>query len=63
MKGKYITTSLMLAVLAGGKNGISVLVDEAPAATADHTLIWSKENPITQPSALQLQGRDELKMA
>lgn len=63
MKGKYITTSLMLAVLAGGKNGNSVLVDETPAATADHTLIWSKENKTAQQTTLQMQGRDELKMA
>jgi hypothetical protein len=63
MKGKYITTSLMLAVLAGGKNGISVLVDETPAATVDHTLIWSKETPNAKQSATQMQGRDELKMA
>lgn len=63
MKGKYITTSLMLAVLAGGKNGISVLVDETPAATVDHALIWSKETQTAKQTALQMQGRDELKMA
>ena len=63
MKGKYITTSLLLAVLAGGKNGASVLVDETPAATGDHTLIWSKENQTAKQIALQMQGRDELKMA
>lgn len=42
MKGKYITTSLIIAVLSGGKNGPSVLFDETAAVTEDHTLIWSK---------------------
>lgn len=42
MKGKYISTSLMLAVLAGGKEGNTVLVKEMPANTNDHLLIWSK---------------------
>ena len=42
MKGKYITTSLIIAVLSGGKNGPSVMFDETTAVTEDHTLIWSK---------------------
>jgi len=63
MKGKYITTSLMLAVLAGGKNGVSVLVDETTATTGDHTLIWSKENKNNKTALPNMQGRDELKLA
>ncbi|MES2003646.1 MAG: hypothetical protein V4450_03930 [Bacteroidota bacterium] len=63
MKGKYITTSLMLAVLASGKNGISVLVDETSAATQDHTLMWSKTVAATKKNMTEMKGRDELKMA
>lgn len=60
MKGKYITTSVLLAVLSGGKNGISVLVDETPAATLDHTTIWTKSN---KKISAQAKDRDELKLA
>ncbi len=62
MKGKYITTSLMLAVLAGGKNGISVLVEETAAATQDHAVIWSKTGAAAQKNAFAQEGRDELKL-
>jgi hypothetical protein len=61
MKGKYITTSLMLAVLAGGKAGNSVMVDETTATTKDHTLIWSKTVASAKVNMLQMAGRDELK--
>jgi hypothetical protein len=63
MKGKYITTSLMLAVLAGGKAGTSVLVDEITASTKDHTMIWSKTVASAKKNMQQMAGRDELKMA
>ncbi len=42
MKGKYISTSLMLAVLAGGKEEPTILVQETKAITTDHRLIWRK---------------------
>lgn len=60
MKGKYITTSLMLAVLAGSKECPSVLVDETTASVKDHTLIWGKEQ---KSRLLQSADRDELKTA
>ncbi|MBI2284073.1 MAG: hypothetical protein HYU71_10215 [Bacteroidetes bacterium] len=63
MKGKYITTSLLLAVLAGGKNGVSVLVDETTAATRDHTLIWTRDTSKPTEKLSQMQDRDELKLA
>lgn len=63
MKGKYITTSLMLAVLAGGKAGNSVIVDETTASTMDHTMIWSKTVATAKANMLQMADRDELKMA
>ena len=61
MKGKYMTTSLMLAVLAGGKSGVSVIVDETPALIKDHATIWSKTVSIAQEKMLAMSGRDELK--
>lgn len=63
MKGKYITTSLLLAVLAGGKNGVSVLVDETTAATQDHTLIWTRDTIKPTEKLSQMQDRDERKLA
>lgn len=63
MKGKYITTSLMLAVLAGGKNGVSVLVDETTAVTQDHTPIWTRDASKPAEILPQMQGRDERKLA
>lgn len=42
MKGKYISTSLILAVLAGGKHQPTILVDEIMASTRDHQFIWTK---------------------
>jgi hypothetical protein len=62
MKGKYITTSLRLAVLSG-KDGASVLVDETKAITNDHTLIWSKTVAAAKKVMVQMQQPDELKMA
>ena len=62
MKGKYISTSLMLAVLAGGKDGNSMLVDETKATTLDHKMIWSKTNGAEKTVINKLEGRDELKL-
>ncbi|MDE3251686.1 MAG: hypothetical protein KGO92_02695 [Bacteroidota bacterium] len=42
MKGKYISTSLILAVLSGGKHQPTILVDEVMASTNDHQVIWTK---------------------
>jgi hypothetical protein len=42
MKGKYISTSLILAVLSGGKHQPTILVDEVMASTRDHAFIWTK---------------------
>lgn len=62
MKGKYISTSLMLAVLAGGKEGSSVLVDETKATTDDHKLIWSKSNGSVKNVTNKKEDSDELKL-
>ena len=63
MKGKYITTSLRLAVLSGGSHGASVLVDETKASTHDHQVIWSKTVAAAKITMAKMQGRDELKTA
>jgi hypothetical protein len=63
MKGKYITTSLRLAVLADVKNRRDVIVAETPASTKDHTLIWSKTVSAAKRTMLEMAGGDELKMA
>ena len=62
MKGKYISTSLMLAVLAGGKEGTSVLVNETKATTHDHRVIWTKANDSEKSITTKAEGRDELKV-
>jgi hypothetical protein len=63
MKGKYITTSLMLAVLSGGKKEDTILVDETTASTKDHTLIWSKTVSTAKQAMVKIAAPDELKMA
>lgn len=63
MKGKYITTSLMLAVMAAAKNQSTILVEETTASTNDHTLIWSKTVSTAKKAMLKMARPDELKMA
>ena len=63
MKGKYITTSLLLAVMASEKTSHLVNLPETTATTDGHALIWSKEIPTAQQLKTRLQGRDELKLA
>lgn len=62
MKGKYISTSLMLAVLAGGKEGSSVLIEETKATTDDHKLIWSKSSGSVKEVTNKKEDRDGLKV-
>jgi hypothetical protein len=58
MRGKYITTSLKLAVLAGSKKH-KTIVNETKAVFHDHQIIWSKNSAATQKpllvSAIELQ--------
>lgn len=63
MKGKYITTSLMLAALASAKKGTRVLVEETTASTKDHTIIWSKTVSSAKQAMLKMKAPDELKTA
>ncbi len=46
MKGKYISTSLMLAILAGGKQTNFLPVQETKAVAKDYKLIWSKRGAL-----------------
>lgn len=44
MSGKYITTTIRLAVLSGSKSKKTDYVKETIAVTGDHKMIWSKNN-------------------
>ena len=63
MKGKYITTSLLLAVMASERTSHLINLPETTATTDGHELIWSKEIPNARQLKSMLQGRDELKLA
>jgi hypothetical protein len=63
MKGKYISTSLLLAVMASAKSAHMMHLDETKATTEDQELIWSKDIPSAKQLQARLQGRDELKLA
>jgi hypothetical protein len=60
MKGKYITTSLLMAILGSGR---SVEVAETTANTQNHELIWAKGLPLVKAQLAKLKDRDELKNA
>lgn len=63
MKGKYITTSLLMAILGSGRSGSSVEVAETTADTQNHELIWAKGLPLVKAQLEKLEGKDELKKA
>ncbi|MBV9987921.1 MAG: hypothetical protein JO301_09595 [Chitinophagaceae bacterium] len=63
MKGKYITTSLLLAIMASEKTAQSINVPETKAATDGHALLWSKDVPSAKELAARINGRDELKFS
>lgn len=63
MKGKYITTSLLIAIMASEKAAQSINVPETPASTKGHAILWSKELPGAAEIAARLKGRDELKFS
>lgn len=62
MKGKYITTSLLLAILGNGNN-TGLEVAETTARTEGHELIWTKAASDATQQLLQKTGKDELKKA
>ncbi len=55
MKGKYISTSLMLAVLAGGKEESLLHINETKASTQDHQLIWVKKRELARIPKTKVQ--------
>jgi hypothetical protein len=63
MKGKYITTSLLIAIMASEKAAQSINVAETPASTKGHAILWSKDLPNAAEIAARLKGRDELKFS
>lgn len=54
MKGKYISTTVMLAVLAGTKESFMLSIKETKADPKNHLLIWCKpaEKRINENSEL-----------
>lgn len=60
MKGKYITTSLLLAIMATERSG-QLDIAETKASVSGHRLIWGKGIPSTRQLRARLHGRDELK--
>jgi hypothetical protein len=63
MKGKYITTSLLLAIMASEKAAHSINVPEIKANTGGHAFLWSKGLPTGKELVARLKGRDELKFS
>lgn len=63
MNKKYITTSLMLAVLASGKTVEVLDVSETKASIENHLFIWSKTILISEHSIVKKEDHDEMKMS
>ena len=61
MQGKYITTILKLAVLAGSRQQKQTEVKETMAQTSSHRLIWSKE--LSTAKAISAAPAEEMEMA
>jgi hypothetical protein len=62
MKGKYITTSLLLAIMASERSAQMADISETKASVEGHQLIWSKNIPSSSELRARMQGRDELKL-
>ncbi len=63
MKGKYITTSLLLAIMASEKAANTIHVAETKASTEGHEFLWSKNIAGANEIRARIKGRDELKLA
>lgn len=63
MKGRNMTTSLMLAAFAGRKTVQRINIAETQAITAEHQVIWSKVTDSIKRLIERNTGRDELKTA
>jgi hypothetical protein len=63
MKGKYITTSLLLAIMASERSAQMTDISETKASVEGHQLIWTKNIPSAGELRARMQGRDELKLA
>ena len=55
MNKKYITTSLMLAVLASGKTIQALNVPETKASIENHLLIWRKTILLSEHSIVTIE--------
>ena len=57
MRGKYITTSLRLAVLAGTKKAKYQNVVNPNAPVKSFNVVWSKENTSNETKRIQKDDR------
>lgn len=62
MRGKFITTNLKLAVLAGGKRSKLLSVKETKASLENFELIWSKPSSAVQKGAKGMQATEAIEM-
>ena len=63
MNNKYISTSLMLAVLASGKTLQPLSVSETKASIGNHLFIWSKTLLISEHSIVRKENQDECSLS
>ena len=63
MKSKYMTTSVLLAIMASERTLRNINVPETMASTEGHQLLWSKGALSASEIKAGLKGRDELKLA
>ena len=61
MNSKYITTSLMLAVLASGKSEQILGMPETKACLENHLLIWHKTILISEHSIVKNEDQTPAK--
>ena len=63
MSKKFISTSLMLAVLASGKTLQPLLVSETKATLDQHLFIWSKTLLIPEQVSVRKENRQECNLS
>ncbi|NCI47831.1 hypothetical protein [Sediminibacterium soli] len=61
MEGKYISTSLILAILGNGRGCFSLEVTETTADTRNHELVWTKQSSAANKKATKDRPGDAWK--
>ena len=62
MRGKFITTSLKLAVLAGSRSK-QMIVKETNADLSEFEIIWTKKNEVKAPLVKNMKLEDRMAAA